>query len=435
MKKIIIAACLLAVAATTFAQSGTNSPYSQFGLGLLNDQSTGFNRSMNGLGLGFHEHNQVNVKNPASYSALDSLTFILDAAVGFQVTNFNENGRKKNDKNANIEYAVGAFRAAKHVGVAFGILPYSNVGYNYSNTENVNAFQSTEMVNPTYTNTYDGDGGAHEVFIGAGWEPIKNLSIGFNAGYLWGNIDRSVVNSYTDSYINTLSKYYSMKIKGYRLDFGAQYTFSLGKKNALTLGVVYEPGHKTSTNPECLVISSNSQTSVNDTTRYGIRKGISLPDRYGAGFMWSHLNRLKLGFDYQLEKWGSIDLPEYVVNNNMASYQLVGGEMKDRSKFTLGGEYCRGERYRNIFSRIHYRAGLSYVPSYQKINGMDGPKEFSASVGFGIPIINNYNNRSILNITAQWINRSADKLIKENTFMLTVGLTFNERWFAKFKVE
>ena len=128
-------------------------------------------------------------------------------------------------------------------------------------------------------------------------------------------------------------------------------------------------------------------------------------------------------------------MPQYQVINNVASYSLVGGTMKDRSRFTLGGDYCRGERYRSLFSRIHYRAGLSYVPSYQTINGVDGPKEVSASVGFGIPIINTYNNRSILNITASWINRSATNLIKENTFMFTLGLTFNERWFAKFKVE
>ena len=185
MKKIIIAACLLAVTSTVMAQSGTNSPYSQFGLGLLNDQSTGFNRGMSGLGYGFHEHNQVNVKNPASYAYIDSLTFILDAAVGLQVTNFNENGIKKNDKNADFEYAVGAFRLMKNVGMTFGVLPYSNVGYNCKNTANVNAFNSTESINPTYTNTYDGDGGVHEVFIGAGWKPFKRFSVGFNASYLY----------------------------------------------------------------------------------------------------------------------------------------------------------------------------------------------------------------------------------------------------------
>ena len=33
------------------AQSGTNSPYSQYGLGVLSDQTSGFNRGMNGVGL------------------------------------------------------------------------------------------------------------------------------------------------------------------------------------------------------------------------------------------------------------------------------------------------------------------------------------------------------------------------------------------------
>ena len=435
MKKIIIAACLLLVTAISFAQSGTNSPYSQFGMGLLNDQSTGFNRAMSGLGYGFHEHNQVNVKNPASYSALDSLTFILDAAVGLQVTNFNENGNKKNAKNADIEYAVAAFRLARRLGLSFGVLPYSNVGYNYSNTSNVNAFQNTQGTNATYTNTYSGDGGVHEVFLGMGWEPIRHFSIGFNAGYIWGDINRTVINSYSDSYVNTLSKYYKTRVKGYRLNFGAQYTQPIGKKDEVTLGVVYEPGHKTSSDPLCYIVSSNSQLSVNDTATYSIKKGISLPDVIGAGLMWNHAGQLRLGFDYKLEKWGSISTPELVTNNGSTSFQMVGGEMKDRSRYTFGGEFCKGERSMRFLNRAHYRAGVSYSPSYQKINGMDGPKELTASLGFGIPIINNYNNRSMLNITGQWINRSASNFIKENTFMITIGLTFNERWFAKFKVQ
>ena len=86
------------------AQSGTNSPYSQFGLGLLAEQTSGFNRGMNGLGLGFREHNQINYINPASYSAIDSLSFIFDVGITGQVTNFNENGKKRNANNADIEY-------------------------------------------------------------------------------------------------------------------------------------------------------------------------------------------------------------------------------------------------------------------------------------------------------------------------------------------
>ena len=61
MRKLILATLLLGSALFASAQSGTNSPYSQYGLGVLSDQTSGFNRGMNGVGLGFHEHNQVNI--------------------------------------------------------------------------------------------------------------------------------------------------------------------------------------------------------------------------------------------------------------------------------------------------------------------------------------------------------------------------------------
>ena len=89
MNKLLLSATLLTVISTTaLAQSGTNSPYSQYGLGLLSDYGTGVNRGMNGLGLGFHEHGQINYMNPASYSSLDSLSFIFDAGFSGQLTNF-----------------------------------------------------------------------------------------------------------------------------------------------------------------------------------------------------------------------------------------------------------------------------------------------------------------------------------------------------------
>ena len=230
-KKVLGAGILASVCITpAVAQSGTNSPYSQYGLGLLNEQSSGFNRGMNGLGLAFREHNQVNYINPASYSALDSLTFIFDAGLSGQITNFNENGHKINANNADFEYAVAAFRAFKHVGVSFGIVPFTNVGYNYAITDYLNDDRDV-----AYTNTYSGSGGIHQVYFGAGWEFLKGLSVGANISYLWGDIDRSVINSYSDGSINTLSKYYTASVKSYKLDVGLQYQLALDKKNALAI--------------------------------------------------------------------------------------------------------------------------------------------------------------------------------------------------------
>ena len=41
----------------------------------------------------------------------------------------------------------------------------------------------------------------------------------------------------------------------------------------------------------------------------------------------------------------------------------------------------------------------------------------------------------MVNISAQWVQRSADGLIRENAFRLNLGITFNERWFMKWKLE
>lgn len=433
MKKILTAVLLSALASTASAQSGTNSPYSQYGLGLLSDQTSGFNRGMNGLGLGFREHNQVNFINPASYSAIDSLSFIFDVGISGQVTNFNENGIKRNANNADFEYAVAGFRAARHLGVAFGILPFTNVGYNYSNTEKLNPSDYTD--NTSYVNTYSGSGGFHQVFLGAGWEPFGGFSFGVNLSYLWGSYSRSVVNSYTDSNINTLSKYYSASVNNYKLDFGVQQVLPISKKDKLTIGLSYSLGHKLHSNPECKLITTNSQAYVSDTTALRAKNALELPSTYGAGLAWNHDNKLKVGLDYSLQTWGKTVSPVYSMVNDQPQYTVQKGMYNDRHKFTFGTEWCPDEGGRKFFKRIHYRMGASYATQYLKINGIDGPKEYSVSAGFGIPIMNSFNNRSILNISGQWVRQDSKAFIKENTFRINIGLTFNERWFAKWKME
>lgn len=429
MRKIACAFFLATSSIIGFAQSGTNSPYSQYGLGTLSEQASGFSRGMNGLGVAFHDHNQVNNMNPASYSAIDSLSFIFDAGFSGQLTNFEEGGKKLNARNADFDYVVAGFRALRHFGVSFGLIPFTNIGYSYSNTQYVNSLNTT-----TYTNTYSGSGGLHEVYLGFGWEIFKGFSVGANGAYLWGDLDRSVVNSYSDGYINTLSKYYTVSVQNYKVDFGFQYTARLSRKDWLTIGGTYGLGHKLNADPQCQVISTNSQTAVSDTAVYVVKNGLELPVMIGAGVMYNHNGQLKFGVDYSLQKWAKIETPEYSVVNGTPQYALTSGVYSDRHKFTVGGEYIPLENARNIFKRIHYRAGASYATSYFKVNGIDGPKEFSVSAGVGIPIMNSFNSRSLLNISAQWVRMDSKSLIKENTFRINVGLTFNERWFDKWKV-
>lgn len=432
MKRILFAVSVISWALFASAQSGTNSPYSQFGLGTLAEQSSGFNRGMNGLGLGFREHNQVNFTNPASYSAIDSLTFIFDVGMSGQLTNFQEGGKKLNAKNANFEYAVAGFRMARHLGVSFGVVPFSNVGYKYAVTEFIDQTNTS-----AFTNTYSGSGGLRQAYLGMGWEPFKGVAIGVNGGYLWGGYDRSMVNTYnSESTANTLSKYYSANVSSYKLDVGVQFTARLSKKDELTLGATYGLGHKIGGNPNCQVISTNKQTSVADTTSYPLhgKMELELPTTIAVGLAWNHNNSLKIGADYQLQQWGGVKMPEFTTVNGNMDYTLQSNMLKDRHKFTLGFDLCPAENGRKFFSRVHYRAGLSYATPYLIINGHDGPKEMSASFGFGIPIISR-NSLSTLNVSAQWVRNDSKFFMKENIFRVNIGLTFNERWFVKWKVE
>lgn len=429
-KHIIIATIILAGCSLVASAQMSTSPYSKLGYGLLSDNATGIQRSMGGVGYAMQNGRQINVMNPASYWGVDSLTFLLD--MGIDVTNSwsKENGKHGYNLGGGLDYITMQFRLAKNLGGAIGVVPFSSVGYSFGG----------DIDNGTDRRI--GTGGLSELFAGVGYQPFKGLSIGANFSYLWGSFTRSVVNSYNDAYINTLSKSYSADVRSYKLDAGLQYQLKVSKDDQLTIGATYTMGHKLGCDPECRVISVNPQTSVSDTTKYVLSNGFELPTMIGAGFSLNHANRLRVGADYTLQKWGSVSFPEYSVVNDEPQYALQSDYFKDRHKVTVGADYCNNEQSRRFIDRVHFRAGASYATPYLKINGQDGPKELSVSAGFGIPIINRWYERersrgniSMLNISAQWVQRSAASLIKENTFRINVGVTFNERWFAKWKVE
>lgn len=431
MKKSILGGLFVAMSLSISAQSGTNSPYSQYGLGVLTDQSQGFNRGMNGVGLGLRMGDVVNTLNPASYSAVDSLTMIFDVGLSGQITNFKEGGKSLNARNSDFEYAVGQFRVMKGLGVSFGVLPYSNVGYEYE----AKSYLNTEV--GTITQTYSGSGGLHQLFLGAGWRVMKPLSVGFNVAYLWGTYNRSVVSS-GSSTINSLTKKYEATVRNYNLSFGLQWDQPLSKGDHLTLGATMGLGHNLNADPSCSIINHNTATSVSDTTLHVVTNGLSLPMSYGVGAAWYHGEKWVLAADMTLQKWGSQDYPAY--DDNTHTYTLRSGLLKDRTKVNVGFDYVPSAMSVKFLNRVHYRFGVGYATPYYIINRQDGPKEFSVSAGFGVPLWTvgwnrKGNMRPVLNISAQWAHSSAKDLITENTFRLNLGLTFNERWFAKWRID
>ena len=65
---------------------------------------------------------------------------------------------------------------------------------------------------------------------------------------------------------------------------------------------------------------------------------------------------------------------------------------------------------------------------------MRAAEEYGVTAGFGLPIPR---TRSLLSITAQYVhvNGKTNAFLDENILRLCIGVTFNERWFFKWKVE
>ena len=169
---LLIGILLLSVI-NCYSQNGINSPYSRYGFGLMSDRSLGFNKGMSGVSQGFRNGLETNVSNPASYSAIDSLTALIDFGLTFQNGNYKMDNLQKNAKNTSIDYFTFQFRAFKHFGMSFGILPYTNINYSFnSNPENLTG---TDNVTSSYN------------FSGSSFSITFPSSIIINGSFFVGN--------------------------------------------------------------------------------------------------------------------------------------------------------------------------------------------------------------------------------------------------------
>lgn len=409
-KKIYILMTALFVCLGAYADNGSNSPYTRYGVGLLSSGGTGINRQMGGLGYGLRSHEFVNFLNPASFAEADTLTMLFDAGFSLQNVNFKEGNKRINAQNASFDYIAIQFRICKNLGMSAGFLPYSAVGYSFSTT-------SASGTSHASTNRYAGAGGLYQPYIGLGWKPFKWMSLGVTGSYLYGDITHEVGIDFTSS--TDRSKVYNASIKNYKLDAGVQFAATIAKKHDIVLGATYSLGHDLNAK------ATMTETTASSTTTSNIDEGLRIPDTYGAGFTYTYDSRWMFGADYTLEQW------------NGATF-FGNDKGIDRSRVSVGASYTPGTVSKNPFKMMSYRAGVHYAQPYTEFKGEKGCEEYGVSAGISLPFFNN-NNRSshaTLHISGQYIHMKPQSagMIAENYLRINIGITFNESWFMKLKV-
>ena len=446
--RLVMAIALALFGMSAYSQNGgTYSSYSRFGIGLLNDQSQTWNRAMGGVGVALPSGSKLNTMNPASYAHIDSLSFILDAGLSGNFGQMSMAGRSKNVNNATFDYIAAGFRLRKGLAISFGFRPYSTVGYNYTTTSD--EVYRNEITGEVVRNTtnYQGKGGINQVFVGLGWKPFANFSIGANASILWGGYDHIMMQEFTENGSSStnfdgFNFIQHADVLTYKLDFGAQYAFRVSRRDWLTLGATVGLGHEFDGEAFLYRFMTTGDTLTVD----GEKNGFDIPMSYAGGIAWQHKNTLLVSADVHYDTWGDCRVPVMAINNGNVTYPSIGNMYQNRYSLNAGVEYTPDPMAsKGYYKRIKYRVGASYSSPYMNIPQADGklattiegPSEMGVSLGVGLPILVRRNNRSMVNLGAQWLRRapSSQNLITENYFILSLGVTFNEPWFMKFKIQ
>jgi hypothetical protein len=403
--------------------SSTSSPYSRYGIGTLSGYSLGRSSAMGGIGIGTRYGMDINTGNPASYTAIDSMTFLMDFGVISKNTIYKTDNKQNGSNDVNFNHLVFSIPVKRYWAAAFGILPYTDKGYNIAVT--------TETTSLTTSTSIKGSGSLSKAFIGNAFKIGENLSVGVNAWYLFGTLS----DSYYLNFPNDVASYdylleNKLTVNNFGLTAGLQYSWKTKNKNQWILGAVFEPKQNMSSKyviqeERVLFRNSTSSAPIVDTIRHeeSLTKGLTLPLTLGGGFSYSYKNKFIVGGDVYHQKWGQTIFLGSTSPNLTNSTRYSSGLEITPNQYSI----------RSYWSRVRYRAGCFYENSYLTING-EQIKGYGVTFGMGLPFSRAL---SSLNISAELgrLGTTSNNLISESYGKFTFHLLLHDRWFIKRKFD
>lgn len=415
IKNIFISICLF-ISVAFYAQEGTSSPYSFYGIGDVKFKGTIENNSMGGIAV-FADSIHLNIKNPALLSELKLTTFSVGSSYSYgKIETYSESARTKR---FNFDYlAVGL--PFKNGAVSFGLLPYSAVGYK---------IQSLPSDTSLYTQKYNGVGGINKVFTGVGYKLNKNWSVGADIQYNFGDI-KTTSTVYQDQVQNGTRETNSSSVSGVNLNTGVAYQTKITKKLSINSSITYSPeASLTLQNTRNLAIISILTTGsviVQDQADIAVDDTkLKLPSKLTFGF--------GIGED---KKWMIGSEISFIASSNFSNRfnDIDNVKYENSTRLNIGGYYIpKHTSYTSYWDRIVYRGGFRYENTGLVINDKS-INDQAFSLGIGIPLSGTFSN---INIGFEYGRKGTrlSGLAIENYSNIMIGLSFNDKWFQKRKYD
>ncbi|WP_369997159.1 hypothetical protein [Winogradskyella sp.] len=438
MIKRLIVVCIAIISSSAFAQQGTASPYSFYGIGTLKFKGTVENRSMGGMGV-YLDSIHVNLRNPAAYVGKNVDAFPYDGEsrpVKFTVagtmsdTKLKSNSGEGETNSSTFDYIALSVPMGKF-GFGFGLLPYTAVGYKL---DDINDDGDIE-------NRFRGEGGLNRVFAGLGYQISEKLGFGVDFSYNFGNIQNAAIEfAYTPE--GELVQYQTREdnrsdLSGLSLNFGLAYKTMVSEKLELSATATYAPQSKLSSENQrfynTIVINTTTNvegtinTSEADLEADGLKNTkLNLPSRFSLGAGLGKPKSWFVGAEYTLQNTSNFSNP--IFSNDVSTFE-------NASQVAIGGFYIPDyDAFSGYFKRVVYRAGINFANTGLVIKD-ESIKEFGISFGLGLPVGRGDDFFSNANFGLEIGKRGTTNknLVQENFINFNISLSLNSRWFRQRK--
>jgi len=398
----------------------SSSPYNRYGYGRLGSLGNAVTRSMGDVGIAIRSNQYTTLANPASLTAIDTLTMIFSVGLDAQYGKYSEDGATSSKWDAGFSYMSFHMPLWRNFAMSLSFTPYSMVGYYYGTQDSI-VMQSATVRHDTlaYSSIHQGLGGINNFMLGLGWRAFHNkhidFNVGVNAGWLFGSIEHNG-NLSTSSQANSTFISYDATVRGLHLQFGAQYTQRINATHSFTIGGTFTPRLNLSVDTEALKYSTDT---VSVDNRY--RSAVKLPMKWGVGVSYNIARKFTVSAEYEKTMWNEVA----GLNSEL---QAEDGVFNNTHRFAAGVEYQPKVLTNKYFKICRYRAGFSGKTSYLKVNGQS-LREFSGNLGMSMPI----NRRSALDLGVGYttVRPKSGSMVEENYITINLGVTFNEMMFFR----
>lgn len=413
--------CLLTLlTAGAAGQKNIQSPYARYGIGYLEQQGTFRTKAMGGISSGVRDNLTLNFVTPASYSSIDTLSFIFDFGLDHGLIRLSEGDQTYWSQDLNFSHLLMGFPIMKNWGVVGAVMPYSNGTYSIVES-------TSDDEGEDFLERHMGSGGYQKALIGTGFSPVKYFSAGVNMFFIFGEITRlnDFIFTEDNNYFNT-RKYGSSSMNGIGWETSVQFMAPLAEKRFINAGITYTPGFKLrTTNQDLIFRYSSIQTSMlaTDTmSNVTVNTTSRMPQTIRGGITYGQTDKFTAGADFSYTTWSEASLP--------GAY----GIYTDVISLHAGAEYIP-DKFSNysFFDRVEYRAGCRYGESYALYGG-DNIKEYGITFGAGIPMRRSRSRVSLVVDLSKRGNPDAG-LPEEKRISIGVSLNLYDRWFLKRQYE